>query len=85
MGSGGGGAATESMARDLVWIRTFSDAAAADRARELLRAKGIESVVSGNRSDGADERVPATSVFRLGVRAEDVRVALKLVWGETEA
>ncbi len=72
------------MSRDLVWIRTFSGAAAADRARELLRANGIESVVSGERDDGACEAAPAASVFRLGVHADDVRAALTLVWGRTD-
>ncbi len=72
------------MARDLVWIRTFPDAASAARARDLLRANGIESVVSGDRGEGPGEASAAPSVFRLGVRADDVRAALTLVWEEAE-
>lgn len=73
------------MARDLVWIKTFPDEAAAARAREQLRAGGIESVVSGDR-DGSLWRVPPPAPgFRVGVRADDVRAALTIIWSRPSA
>ena len=72
------------MARDLVWIKTFPDEAAADCWREALRARGIEAVVSGDGDDAGDTewRLPARPRgFRLGVRANDVRAALDAVRG----
>ncbi len=70
------------MARDLVWIRVFPDEAAAARAQELLRARSIASVVSGARRSAPWQATPPPPGFRLGVRADDVRAALDLVWGE---
>lgn len=70
------------MPRDLVWIKTFPDEAGAARARETLRASGIEAVVSGDRGDST-YRVPAPPAgYRIGVRADAVRAALDLIWSK---
>lgn len=70
------------MARDLVWIRVFPDEAGATRTQDLLRERGIESVVSGARRSDPWQAAPPPPGFRLGVRAADVRAALDFVWGE---
>jgi len=73
------------MARDLVWIKIFPDEAAAARMRDLLRANGIESFMSCESHDGASELPSRSPWHRLGVRADDVRVALTLAWGRPGA
>ena len=70
------------MPRDLVWIKTFPDEPAAARAREMLRASGIEAVVSGDRGDAAYRVPPPPAGFRIGVPANAVRAALDLVWSK---
>lgn len=70
------------MARDLVWIRVFPDEAGATRMQDALRARGIESVVSGARRSDPWQAAPPPPGFRLGVHADDVRAALDLVWGQ---
>jgi hypothetical protein len=70
------------MSRDVVWIKTFPDETGAARARDRLRAGGIEAVVSGDR-EGSAYRVPAPPAgYRIGVRAGDLRAALDLVWNK---
>jgi hypothetical protein len=67
---------------DLVWIQTFPTEAEAARARDLLRAHGIEPVVSVEPS--AESRLAAQTPpgIRLGVRADEVRNALTLLWSQ---
>ncbi|MFI5281087.1 MAG: hypothetical protein ACHQU1_11355 [Gemmatimonadales bacterium] len=67
---------------DLVWIETFPNEAAADRVRDLLRAHGIEPVVSVEPRQGTEPAAPLLSSIRLGVRADEVRAALTLIWGQ---
>jgi hypothetical protein len=68
------------MLRDIVWITTFPGEAAATRARELLGADGIASVTSEDPDQSTDPALPPTRGLRLGVRADDVRAALTILW-----
>ena len=70
------------MLKDLVWIETFPNEAAADRVRELLRANGIEPVVSVEPRQGTEPSAPLLLAVRLGVRADEVRTALTLIWSQ---
>ena len=69
--------------KDLVWIQTFPDDMAAGHAAELLRAKGIEPFVSANPLQGIEPATPTARSVWLGVRAANVRSALKLIWTQS--
>jgi len=71
------------MLTDLVWIKTFADEAAAARAHELLATHGLESIVSEDPGRATYLSLPPLRGFRVGVRADDVRPALELIWGQT--
>ena len=68
--------------KDLVWIQTFPNEAAADRVRDLLLANGIEPVISVEPRQGTEPAAPLLSSIRLGVKAEEVRAALTLIWSQ---
>ena len=67
---------------DLVWIKTFPDEAAAQRACRLLSEHGVECVVAEDQGKVAYVSLPPMRGYRLGVRADDVRAALELIWGQ---
>ena len=70
------------MLRDVVWIKTYPDQATAEGVSELLRSHSIECVVSDD-PGRVTYRVPAQDHgFRLGVRADDVRTALEILWSQ---
>ncbi len=68
------------MLRDVVWIKTFPDEAAASQVCELLRPNGIEFVVTEDPGWAAERAPDAIGGYRLGVRADDVRAALTILW-----
>jgi len=68
------------MVTDLVWIKTYADQAAAERARDLLREHGLESIVAEDPGRNTYVSLPPVHGFRVGVRADDVRPALDLLW-----
>ena len=67
---------------DLVWIETFPNEDAAERVRQLLRANGIEPVISVDQRQGTEPAAPMLRAIRLGVRADEVRAALTLIWSQ---
>ena len=68
------------MMTDVVWIKTFPDAAAAGAARERLAARGVESVVDEHPGYSLPALVPPVPGFRVGVHADDVKAALAVLW-----
>ena len=70
------------MLSDLVWIKTYPDEAAAARVRELLKSRGIESVVTEDPGQAMRHLPEPIRGVRLGVRADDVRPALEILWNE---
>lgn len=73
------------MLNDLVWIKTWPDQAAAVCVGEELRSMGIESIVAQDPGRELYQRLPPVRGFRLGVRADDVRAALDILWSRQGA
>ena len=67
---------------DLVWIKTFPDEAAAQRAGALLVEHSIECLVAEDPGKVTYVSLPPMRGYRLGVRADNVRAALELIWGQ---
>ena len=67
---------------DLVWIKTFPDESAAKRAYALLSEHGVECILAEDPGKVTYVSLPPIRGYRLGVRADNVRAALELIWGQ---
>ena len=68
------------MPNDIVWIKTFADADAAQCVGEQLRARGIPFQIGPTSGKTLGLVPPTVPGIRVGVHADDVRAALEIVW-----
>ena len=70
---------------DLVWIRTYPNETGAYRARDVLKARGIQSVVADDSGLGMEPAARLIRFIRLGVTVEDLSTALAILDGNGSA